>query len=154
MKVCFNCGKEFEEKRDTAKFCSANCRVKWNKRNAVKKEQGISKLEVQVIYNQILSLNSKLIEQIERGLLPQMPTETNYTKGVMPSFVQEQQKTLAPETDFMTYSDYYTEMSKSRTIAEIEKIVAKAFKDQNLTWPERYKLKQDGIDISKEFYTD
>ena len=31
--TCIECGKKFEAQRTSAKFCSANCRVKWNNKN-------------------------------------------------------------------------------------------------------------------------
>src|SRR6266516_3313996 len=31
--VCIECGKSYKAQRSSAKFCSTNCRVKWNYRN-------------------------------------------------------------------------------------------------------------------------
>ena len=51
MKECLNCNKSFDEKRDSAKYCSGNCRVKWNRKNP-KKEKKLSELQqIKVMYN-------------------------------------------------------------------------------------------------------
>lgn len=36
MKLCLNCNKEFEPKKPHGKFCSANCRVAYNRKNPQK----------------------------------------------------------------------------------------------------------------------
>lgn len=54
---CLNCEKEFTAKRETAKYCSTNCRVKWHKKHGSKK--GVSEIQVQVLYNSMLEMFSK-----------------------------------------------------------------------------------------------
>jgi hypothetical protein len=56
-KQCEQCEKEFEYSRDAARFCSGKCRVKWN-RNHPKKE--VTKIEMEVLYNQMLDLVSEM----------------------------------------------------------------------------------------------
>jgi hypothetical protein len=58
MKECLQCKKEFDAKRDSAKYCSDNCRVKWNRKNAVKKD--ISPVQLQVLYNSLLEMVGKI----------------------------------------------------------------------------------------------
>lgn len=54
-KKCLKCGKDFEVKRDSAKFCSTSCRVMWNRKNpSVQKKK--AELRMDVIYNSILEL--------------------------------------------------------------------------------------------------
>ena len=49
---CLNCQKEFEPKRkDTAKFCSATCRVQYNRVNPKDK---VTKVQMQVLYNTMM----------------------------------------------------------------------------------------------------
>ena len=49
---CLNCQKEFEPKRkDTAKFCSATCRVRYNRVNPKDK---VTKVQMQVLYNTMM----------------------------------------------------------------------------------------------------
>jgi hypothetical protein len=38
MKQCLQCKKEFQSKKDTAKYCSVSCRVMWNRKNGKKKQ--------------------------------------------------------------------------------------------------------------------
>lgn len=57
MKDCLQCQKPYEAKKETSKFCSTNCRVKWNRKNGNKKE--ISTLEMKVLYNAMLELLDK-----------------------------------------------------------------------------------------------
>lgn len=50
MKECLKCGKEFQEKKETAKFCSTSCRVMYNRKKVDKAE----KMQGKVVLNQIL----------------------------------------------------------------------------------------------------
>lgn len=60
IRKCLQCGKDFEAKRDSAKYCSDNCRVKWNYANKDKK----NKLTFQVAENKLLDLIEKLETKI------------------------------------------------------------------------------------------
>lgn len=53
MKDCLQCGEKYENKRETSKFCSDKCRVKYNRKNP---KQGVTKLQMQVLYNSVLAL--------------------------------------------------------------------------------------------------
>lgn len=62
MKECLWCKEQYENKRESSKFCSTSCRVMWNKKYGKKKGQvGVD--ELQVLYNSILtavnSINAK-----------------------------------------------------------------------------------------------
>lgn len=39
MAKCIECGADFEAQRSTAKFCSTNCRVKWNKKGGIEESE-------------------------------------------------------------------------------------------------------------------
>ena len=56
MKKCLYCEKEFEEKRDAAKFCSVSHRVMWNRKNKDKLKKIKSEQMLNNIYNNILEL--------------------------------------------------------------------------------------------------
>lgn len=47
---CLHCQKEFKEVRETAKFCSANCRVKYHREHGSKNE--IKPYKVQLLLNE------------------------------------------------------------------------------------------------------
>lgn len=55
VKNCLNCGNEFEAKRDSAKYCSDNCRVKWNWKHRNERK----KIGLQVIEKRIIELLDK-----------------------------------------------------------------------------------------------
>lgn len=57
MKVCLQCDKDISARRETAKFCSDNCKVKWNRKNG---KANVSKVQMQVLYNQILEVVGKI----------------------------------------------------------------------------------------------
>lgn len=56
---CLQCGRNYEAQRLTSKFCSTNCRVKYNRKNG-NKEQKVGKIELDVLYNKILDLVTKM----------------------------------------------------------------------------------------------
>lgn len=57
MKACLNCQKEFEHKREAAKYCSDKCRVMYNRRFP---KDWVSKTQVQVLYNEMLEMAANL----------------------------------------------------------------------------------------------
>ena len=62
MKECLNCTKEYEPKRETSKFCSTSCRVRWHQKNSKGKNK-VTPQNMQELYNAVLnavnSINSK-----------------------------------------------------------------------------------------------
>lgn len=67
IKGCLECKKDYEAKRDTSKFCSDNCRVKWNQKNkqskSEKKESDLF-LQMQVMMNTMIEGMGKTKEQL------------------------------------------------------------------------------------------
>ena len=55
MKECLHCKKEFQQKRDTARYCSTSCRVMYNRKNPSVQKKKVE-LRLDVIYNSILDL--------------------------------------------------------------------------------------------------
>jgi hypothetical protein len=56
MKNCLKCNKEFEPKKNTAKFCSTSCRVMYNRKHS---KQSVTPVQMQVLYNSMLELIEK-----------------------------------------------------------------------------------------------
>jgi len=52
MRECLECKKEYENQRETSKFCSTKCRVKHNRKSQKTK----SKIQMDVLYNAILDM--------------------------------------------------------------------------------------------------
>jgi len=46
---CIQCNKEFEAKRETAKFCSDKCKMQWHRKHPKKT---VTKFDIQVLYNE------------------------------------------------------------------------------------------------------
>ena len=79
MKGCLHCKKEFEAKKETAKFCSTSCRVMWNRKNGNKTKDAIQPFQMQVLYNSMMDLIDKTIEKF--GEIP----EFEIPVGLQPS---------------------------------------------------------------------
>jgi len=81
MIKCLNCEDEFEPKRTTAKYCSDSCRVmyhrKWGKKNLV------TKLDMQILYNEMLSMVRDL-NKPTNSIQPQQQPETNFSINTPP----------------------------------------------------------------------
>lgn len=54
MKQCLNCEKQFNEKKETAKYCSTSCRVMWNRKNKDKPKTLNAEQRLTIIYNKIM----------------------------------------------------------------------------------------------------
>jgi len=54
MKECLNCKKEYEPKRDSSKFCSTSCRVRWYQKHSKGKSK-VTTMDMQELYNAVLS---------------------------------------------------------------------------------------------------
>lgn len=67
IKGCLECKKDYKAKRDTSKFCSDNCRVKWNQKNKQtksKKKENDLFLQMQVMMNTMIEKMGKTAEQL------------------------------------------------------------------------------------------
>ncbi len=71
MKECLNCTAKFQERRSTAKFCSNKCRAAYNRGNPT---QTVSKVQLQVLYNEMLELIKRVKSE------PQRPFYSTVTK--------------------------------------------------------------------------
>lgn len=61
MKKCLWCDKEFESKKDTAKFCSTSHRVMYNRKHG--KRDQVTPLQLQVLYNSLLTAINQINTQ-------------------------------------------------------------------------------------------
>ena len=94
---CLQCQKELVGKRDTAKYCSDNCRVKWNRKNVTKKD--ITKVQIQVLYNEIL----EMVERIKSVPMPNFYDAPPINKH----FTDEPPQYLSPKPQIRRSFDYY-----------------------------------------------
>jgi hypothetical protein len=69
---CLQCQKDFDAKRETAKYCSDKCKVKYHRKNGGKNT--IKPFQMQVLYNSIVELIEKGQQQQFRAANP-MPKE-------------------------------------------------------------------------------
>jgi hypothetical protein len=58
MKECLHCKKQFQPKKETAKFCGTSCRVMYNRKHGSKKS--VSLVQIQVLYNSLLEVAERL----------------------------------------------------------------------------------------------
>jgi hypothetical protein len=159
---CLQCDNEFEHKRETAKFCSDKCKVKWHRKNP--KKGAVAKFELMTLYNEfkaaIQNLSMQDIKIVKSGYF--VPPEMGFVETTSngnpitnkPIYKHQLTEKECYEPEYVTYSDYYNGISKSKTVPEVEKIIALANKNDNISWPERVNLKKHGVEISKDFYTD
>jgi hypothetical protein len=96
MKACLNCQKEYENKREASKFCSDKCRVAYNRKHP---KNSISKVQMQVLYNQVLELIGSIPSAPFEGITQQQngtPTATSHTTkqqlGIELTFQQHMNK--------------------------------------------------------------
>ena len=76
MKQCLNCQKEFEYKREAAKFCSNKCRAAYNRAHP---EQQVTKLQLQALYNEMIELAKRMQAGPEMILITPITTQQAVT---------------------------------------------------------------------------
>ena len=62
--ICNHCKKEFEAKRETAKYCSTSCRVMNNKRK--QDIVPLSAIQVQVLYNAMIEMTENINDRLDK----------------------------------------------------------------------------------------
>lgn len=101
-KECLECKKEYEAERNNSKYCSSNCRVKYNRKHGIKKSVG--KVELGVLYNSIL----ELVEKLQRT-----PNSIDYKSSKMFfENVNEFEEDTAPEIEERISLEEYIEMKQ------------------------------------------
>lgn len=129
---CLNCKKEFQPKRDSAKYCSDNCRVRFYlKKVKIAKEQK-PPLTFQVILNRM----ENVLEKIEsRQSLPQY--DAPKTERI---FSDEPPKWEQPEITGKSVHQHLKEIANLDTPYEYEQKAKEIEYDPNLTDKERKDL--------------
>lgn len=102
MKNCEQCGNEFKNKRESARFCSDSCRVKWNRKNP--KKDAIKPFQMQVLYNEMVELISEMKVKLQEQpiVFDSPPKPTNY-------FNDEPKQWAEPKKEFKikrTFENY------------------------------------------------
>jgi hypothetical protein len=59
-KKCLKCGKDFEAKKDSAKFCSTSCRVMYNRKHGGSGKVKFKPVQTDVLYNLLMDKLSKV----------------------------------------------------------------------------------------------
>lgn len=76
MKKCLNCQKEFDYKREAAKFCSDRCRVQYNRKNPT---SSLKPFQMQELFNAIMgavnTINAKNGQPEAAGAAFELPPE-------------------------------------------------------------------------------
>lgn len=150
---CLLCQKQFESKRSTAKFCSANCRVKWNNQilnpkpanasafdgshvNLIKQDES---LQFQEAYPPLPKGMKMLMIPKDQVIFPWIKLITDYC----------QEKGIVPEdliTFYKKYSNIKTGTAFTDEKGKVNKVVinelkAPGAKDYNPNDNPLYKLK-------------
>lgn len=142
---CLNCKIKFEPKKSFAKFCSTNCRVKWNRKQP--KKDVISKTQLQVLYNSILEAVGNI--NVKNGLpQPIGAVFSNQSKN-------EPNNTAKVQVPLMSFFEVYkSELEFATNIEEIQATIKSAKGESDLSIQEKIKLESYAKELSKEMYTD
>lgn len=92
MKSCEKCGKAFNPKKDTAKYCSDSCRV-MACRNRQKKG-AVTTSQLQVVYNAILDLLASSRVELPTNLVSGKSDSLLHSNGSVTPFTMTRQKTV------------------------------------------------------------
>ena len=148
MKVCLHCNKEFENKKETAKFCSVSHRVMWNRENKNKPKGVTEKQRLEVLYNLILELVGNAKSQTFQQKQADFIFSGTPTNTLMAEEPLNLSKPIVPQSDSFEFR-----IRKCRTVEEIKKVVDEV-KDTDLPYPVRRKLTDLAKEVSKDFYND
>lgn len=66
-KTCLHCQEGFEAHKETAKFCSASCRVMYNRKKP-KGKDAVTPVQMQVLYNAVLDMVGKMGQPEFKGI--------------------------------------------------------------------------------------
>lgn len=123
---CIFCEKEFPAKRESAKFCCTNCRVKYHKKFGRKQQAVVTEVKLQVLYNSILELAGKLNNAVTPILeRPQIPITNSpppewASKSVEKSFQQHMNELAELDTEY-EYRQKAQEIDKATNLSQKQK---------------------------------
>jgi hypothetical protein len=129
MRACLECHKEYENKREASKFCSAKCRVKYNRKNP---QQMVTPVQMRVLYDMALGV----LEEIKNMKGAGLPLGfQNFTQiGVLNQSGQvEPLKLERPQTALKSFEQWRTEKHECESEEKWEKIKAGIEAAPNLT---------------------
>jgi DNA-directed RNA polymerase subunit RPC12/RpoP len=125
---CLNCEKEFDAKRETAKYCSTNCRVKFFNKNG--KNGAVTKLDLKVVYNELLDLAQKLSASANQPKVfdaQKLPT----THSDEP---KQWQETIHTQQPLDKVAQFLENIAYADSRKEIERYLAQAKKELSSNW--------------------
>lgn len=102
-KKCQHCKKDFEAKKDTAKYCSVSCRVMYSRKNKGNKKMEAEKsllLQTQVLLNSVV----EMVGKVNFGQVPTIldaPRVTDLRRDEPPQYESSKTKTFRSQ-------DYFT----------------------------------------------
>lgn len=140
MKICLNCQKEFEYKREAAKFCSDKCRVMYNRKNPT---NGVSLVQFKVLYNEVLNL----VSQIKTVPLQTQQETLRPAKTISVEISPVQEK-----GNGLSYDELLRLLYAADRIEELEK-VGRLIEVSDLLWAEKKKLHDIGKQLATEKFT-
>lgn len=128
MKECLHCKKEFEPKKDTAKFCSTSCRVMNHQKKGKKKQEEIKPVQMQVLYNAVLEMVANAKFKPIDDSFPEKwngsPQATSHTTklalGIEKTFQQHMNDLPELETEY-DYRKKYEEIEVATNLSEKQK---------------------------------
>jgi len=144
MKECLHCKGQFEEKRESAKFCSTSCRVMFNRKN-----KGKSKL-VFKSPSEVMDKLAALDLKIDK-ILYQTPTPESYDGKKMnpvndePLSFSKLKAEIQPQDK---YGEYAAAIQNAQDMDELE-AVGRRIKASGLLWKEKQNLQLLGQQIAK-----
>lgn len=135
MKECLHCKKEFQEKKDTAKYCSVSCRVMFNRKHKVKA------LKFAAASNN--TLLADLVEKVDRLLgerINYAPTTPNSFDSDRINTFRRDEASQWQEPKFspkMSVADYVQERLQCDDVDSFNKWERKLEADLNLSQKEK-----------------
>jgi hypothetical protein len=131
---CLRCETEFDAVRDSAKFCSANCRVKWNYKNKSTKKQ----ISFSVVENRVLELLDKLESKL---ILSQtLPESYDGKKFDKINFDEPTQWKEKKRTVIRSFENYAALRKECENDEDWEKLKQEILNADNLTTKQRILL--------------
>lgn len=148
MKQCLNCKNFFEEKKETAKYCSVSCRVAWNRKNKDKPKSLTEKQKIDVLYNLFLELIEK---HKKETFLPKQAEQV--FMGTPTHMLEKESELKLPITTYNTSSIFEQRLRGCKSIEGIKKVVDE-IDSSDLSFPPKKRLKDLAIELSKDFFND
>lgn len=137
MKECLKCGKQFDAKKPTRKFCSDSCRVMYNRKHGKKKE--IQVWQMKVLYDSMLEaveIFKKRSQQVDIITPQRMPPVNSTPTNRMQNIIHEEQVQLKAKS----YDDYLIEKTECEDRETWLKIKEAILADPILTDKQKFVL--------------